>query len=207
MKRVFLLFLISIYTSSVFAQENNSSTQRTDSSESDVNVDYILGKRDPFSPPKYIREKEFYTTKENSGGKMLRPEDIIDKQMEAIRRWPLTDYKLVAVIWDVKNPKAMILDKANTMHLLKKNYRIGNREGVITEINESEIVVLQNETPFVIQIERSRGSGLPSDSAGQVQLPKTPIALPVQKQNQNPKPNQTQNQNSPTNPTVNPGGR
>ncbi len=106
--------------------------------------DIKLGERDPFEPPKYIRDME-----------LVKPEDIIDKQMEAIRRWPLAEYKLKGIIWDVKNPKAMILDKLNTLHLLKKNYRLGNREGLISEINESEIVVIQKGIPTVLQIEKA----------------------------------------------------
>ena len=119
-------------------------------------IDFIQGQRDPFSPPKYIRELEYENTKDQ--GRKIRPEDIIDDQMEAIRRWPLNEYRLLAVIWDVRNPKAMVMDKSNTMHLLKKNYRIGNREGLISEINESEIVVLQNGVPVVLQISRSGDS-------------------------------------------------
>lgn len=119
----------------------------------DDEIDFILGQRDPFSPPKYIRDLEYEKTKEQ--GRKIRPEDVIDDQMEAIRRWPLNEYRLLAVIWDVRSPKAMVMDKSNTMHLLKKNYRIGNREGVISEINESEIIVLQNGVPVVLQISRS----------------------------------------------------
>ncbi len=106
--------------------------------------DQRLGERDPFLPPKYIRDME-----------LTKPEDIIDKKMEAIRRWPLSEYKLKGIIWDVKNPKAMIVDKVNTLHLVKKNYRIGNREGVISEIGDSEIVVVQKGIPTVIQIDKA----------------------------------------------------
>ena len=101
-----------------------------------------LGERDPFLPPKYIRDML-----------MVKPEDIIDGRMEAIRRWPLSEYKLKGIIWDVRNPKAMIIDKTNTLHLLKKNYRIGNREGLISQINESEIIVIQKGVPIVVPIE------------------------------------------------------
>lgn len=106
--------------------------------------DQRLGERDPFLPPKYIRDME-----------LTKLEDIIDKKMEAIRRWPLSEYKLKGIIWDVKNPKAMIVDKVNTLHLVKKNYRIGNREGVISEIGDSEIVVVQKGIPTVIQIDKA----------------------------------------------------
>ena len=107
-------------------------------------VNTKIGERDPFAPPKYIRELE-----------LIRPKDLIDNKMEAIRRWPLSDYKLQGIIWDVKNPKAIIVDKLKTLHLLKKNYRIGHREGIISEIHESEIIVLQKGLPIVIPIQQS----------------------------------------------------
>lgn len=112
-----------------------------------ANTEFRLGERDPFAPPKYIKEKL-----------LVKPEEVIDSQMEAIRRWPLSDYRLKGVIWDVKNPKAMIVDKVNTLHLLKKNYRIGNHEGIISQINESEIIVVQKGVPAVLTIDRS-GAG------------------------------------------------
>lgn len=106
--------------------------------------------RDPFRKPLYILELE---------EKSLKPqktEEIrIDDQIEAIRRWPLRDYRLVGVIWDVRNPKAMIVDPSNTMHLLKRNYRIGDKDGIISAISEGTITVIQDNIPVVIDISGS----------------------------------------------------
>ncbi len=106
--------------------------------------------RDPFRKPLYILELE---------EKSLRPqktEEIrIDDKIEAIRRWPLRDYRLVGVIWDVRNPKAMIVDPSNTMHLLKRNYRIGDKDGIISAISEGTITVIQDNIPVVIDISGS----------------------------------------------------
>lgn len=103
--------------------------------------------RDPFRKPLYILELE---------EKSLKPqktEEIrIDDKIEAIRRWPLRDYRLVGVIWDVRNPKAMIVDPSNTMHLLKRNYRIGDKDGIISTISEGTITVIQDNIPVVIDI-------------------------------------------------------
>ena len=106
--------------------------------------------RDPFRKPLYILELE---------EKSLKPqktEEIrIDDKIEAIRRWPLRDYRLVGVIWDVRNPKAMIVDPSNTMHLLKRNYRIGDKDGIISAISEGTITVIQDNIPVVIDISGS----------------------------------------------------
>lgn len=103
--------------------------------------------RDPFRKPLYILELE---------EKSLRPQKTeevrIDDKIEAIRRWPLRDYRLVGVIWDVRNPKAMIVDPSNTMHLLKRNYRIGDKDGIISTISEGTITVIQDNIPVVIDI-------------------------------------------------------
>lgn len=116
--------------------------------------DATLGERDPFKRPKYIDDLEIdIPTTDGLDGKN------IDETTDAIRRWPLKMYKPIAVIWDVQSPKVMILDPNKTMHLLKKNYRIGNQNGLITSINEGEIVVTENGIPNVIKIVSSESSG------------------------------------------------
>lgn len=106
--------------------------------------------RDPFRKPLYILELE---------EKSLKPQKTeevrIDDKIEAIRRWPLRDYRLVGVIWDVKSPKAMIVDPSNTMHLLKRNYRIGDKDGIISAISEGTITVIQDNIPVVMDISSS----------------------------------------------------
>lgn len=104
--------------------------------------------RDPFRKPMYLLELE------ESANRPQRVDTAgkIDEKMEAIRRWPITEYKLVGVIWDVQSPKAMIVDPSGTMHLLKRNYRIGDRDGVISSISEGSMTVVQDDVPVVISI-------------------------------------------------------
>lgn len=103
--------------------------------------------RDPFRKPLYILELEEQIKKPQKTEVVT-----IDDRIEAIRRWPLREYKLVGIIWDVSSPKAMIVDPANTMHLLKRNYRIGNKNGIISMISEGGITVVQENIPVVIAI-------------------------------------------------------
>lgn len=112
-----------------------------------------LGERDPFRRPKYYDDLE-----EDAKPITVNPNDNgINEKTEAIRRWPLRFYRPIAVIWDVQNPKVMVVDPMKTMHLLKKNYRIGSRNGMITAINEGEIVVTENGIPNVMKIESAEG--------------------------------------------------
>jgi len=106
--------------------------------------------RDPFrKPEEMLRREEDIARPKNP---IINIDEIIDSKMEAIRRWPLSEYKLIGVIWDVKNPKAMLVDKNKTKHLLKKNYRIGNKNGLVSEIGEGSITVLQEGVPIVLSL-------------------------------------------------------
>jgi Tfp pilus assembly protein PilP len=106
-----------------------------------------LGERDPFQRPKYIDDLESDLNRD------ANLDTTEDERIEAIRRWPLRDYRATAIMWDIQNPKVMVVDRKGTLHLLKKNYRIGNRNGIITAINEGEIIVTENKIPVVITIE------------------------------------------------------
>lgn len=106
-----------------------------------------LGERDPFQRPKYIDDIEADLNRN------ANLDSTEDERVEAIRRWPLRDYKATAIMWDIKSPKVMIVDRKGTLHLLKKNYRIGNRNGIITAIHEGEIIVTENKIPVVLSIE------------------------------------------------------
>ncbi len=109
--------------------------------------DITSDEKDPFRKPRNLLDIE---------EELTRPKRIqdnqIDEKMEAIRRWPLQQYKLIAVIWDVSNPKAMIADPDGKKHLLKKSYRIGDQDGLITQISEGSITVLQGNVPVVVSL-------------------------------------------------------
>lgn len=109
----------------------------------DVDEELLLGERNPYLPPKYILDLEY-----------VKPEETvyIDDKMEAIRRWALSEYLLIGILWDVHQPKVMIRDKNKTLHILKKNQRIGNKDGIISQINEGEMIVLEQGVPRVIKI-------------------------------------------------------
>lgn len=112
--------------------------------------DINLSGRDPFRKPEEILQHEEDLARPQK--QAVNSDDVIDEKMEAIRRWPLSEYKLIGIIWDVKNPKAMIVDKKNTKHLLRKNYRIGNKNGLVSEIGEGSMIVLQEGVPVVISL-------------------------------------------------------
>jgi type IV pilus assembly protein PilP len=84
------------------------------------------GKRDPFTP----FERSTNTT-------TMGP-------IWPLQKYDLEQLKLVGVIWEVKIPKAMILDPSGHGYVVTVNERIGRNNGYIARIREGEIVVVEN---------------------------------------------------------------
>ena len=78
----------------------------------------------------------------------------IDDAVDPIKRWPLNTYGLIGIIWDVKNPKALIMDQQRKVHMVRVRDRIGNAGGVITSIQEGSIVVMQDKIPEVMRLKK-----------------------------------------------------
>jgi Tfp pilus assembly protein PilP len=111
-----------------------------------------LSRRDPFRLPEYLIIKIRQKLAENSGpaGGVM----VIDDSVEPIRRWPLGNYLLVGIIWDVKKPKAMFIDKMNNVHVLQNNDFIGNAKGVVVGIQNGSVTVLEGKIPQVIKLKK-----------------------------------------------------
>ncbi len=114
-----------------------------------IDHSYGLSQRDPFRLPQYlilrIKEKAM-TNRAESGG--------VDDSVEPIRRWPLAAYQLVGIIWDVKKPKAMFLDRQNTIHMVHLKDVIGSGKAVVSSINNGEVIVIENKTPLKIRLKK-----------------------------------------------------
>jgi type IV pilus assembly protein PilP len=83
-------------------------------------------KRDPFTPYEAA----------NSGGTMIGPEF-------PLQRFDVDQLKLVGIIWDVRHPKAMILDPQGAGYVVKLNERIGRNSGFVARIRESEVIIVE----------------------------------------------------------------
>ncbi len=87
------------------------------------------GKRDPFLP----------FERPPSSSVLLGP-------LWPLQRFDLDQLKLVGIIWDVKSPKAMILDPSGKGYVVKVNERIGRNNGYIARIREGEIIIVESVT-------------------------------------------------------------
>lgn len=90
------------------------------------------GRRNPFKPPAMIEAGSY-------SNQMLGPATPLE-------RYELDELKLLAIIWDVKNPRAMFMDPSSEVHTVGKDDRIGRRRGYIAVIREGEVVVVESTT-------------------------------------------------------------
>lgn len=93
--------------------------------------------KDPFMLPNPL----FMKIKKKLGD--VQGEGYVDESVEPQRRWALKHYKLIAVIWNVKKPKAMITDRKGDIHMFYVDDHIGNNEGVIASIRNGEVLIVE----------------------------------------------------------------
>lgn len=82
------------------------------------------GKRDPFS---------IYVPKSFLAGPITSP----------LQKYALEELKLVAIVWNVKKPKAMVIDPTGASYIVIENDKIGKSDGYVAKIREGEIVVIE----------------------------------------------------------------
>lgn len=78
----------------------------------------------------------------------------IDTSLDEKIRWSIRNYSLIAIIWNVKKPKALISDKNNKRHIFYLNERIGNNNGIITAIRNGEVIIKEQLGETVFKINR-----------------------------------------------------
>ena len=91
------------------------------------------GRRDPFKPYGY-RELQPIPMDTISGVPVF---------LEPLQGFELTDLKVIGIIWEVNNPKAMVRDPKNVLHMIRKDSKIGRNNGFVAAIREGEVVVIE----------------------------------------------------------------
>jgi Tfp pilus assembly protein PilP len=86
------------------------------------------GKPDPFKP--FILE-------------VKRSKEEANKTLQPLQRYELSQLKLVAIIWNIDNPRALVEDSAGKGYIITKGSYIGNNQGKVTNILENEIVITE----------------------------------------------------------------
>ncbi|MBS1971194.1 MAG: pilus assembly protein PilP [Bdellovibrionales bacterium] len=90
------------------------------------------GRRDPFKPYRTYRP-----TPTNTG-----PAKMVDMS-DPLQRWDLDRFNVVAIMWEIRHPKAMVKDPDGKMYMIGKSTKIGRNSGQVVAIREGEIVVVE----------------------------------------------------------------
>ncbi len=86
------------------------------------------GRRDPFKPYTESRALE--------EGEMAGP-------LLPLQQYELDQLKLVGIIWNVNDPKAMFIDPKKQVHIVRRDERIGRKKGYVAVIREGEVVIVE----------------------------------------------------------------
>jgi Tfp pilus assembly protein PilP len=89
------------------------------------------GKRDPFQAPMKAQAKR-------------RPRE----NLSPLERYEIGQLNLVGVVWDVKDPRAMVEDAAGLGYIVRVGTPIGTNDGKIKEIKPAEVVIEENYIDF-----------------------------------------------------------
>lgn len=111
------------------AERGKTENSKTPGPLSGIIEDYNYnadGKRDPFVPV------------ENPGS------GFAAGPIFPLQGYDLDQLKLVGIIWDVRYPKAMVLDPTGKGYVVKVGDRIGRNNGRIARVRESELVVVES---------------------------------------------------------------
>ena len=108
---------------------------------------FEFGQRNPFQPPAAVSA---------TGSNQMLPGSPLE-------RYDLDEIKLIAIMWDVRHPKAMFMDPQGHTYVLGVDDRIGRKHGYIAAIRDGEVVVMEARnyngqavySPRIVQIEHS----------------------------------------------------
>ena len=99
--------------------------QEKEAEEPKPAVSPILSKRDPFRP---------YTLNN-------RPAQRRRQNLSPLERYELGQLKLVGVIWDIKQPNAIVEDSAGLGYVVRIGTPIGSNEGKVITIQPARLVI------------------------------------------------------------------
>ena len=143
------------------ASENPSSSSALAAQQGgSVKEEYVYdptGRRDPFMIHKSFQKKAIV-----SGGGQKTEQNI--EILDPLIKIDLDRLEIVGIIWEVANPRALILDQGDPerkVHIVNKRTKIGRNNGYVAAIREGEIVIIEtfeeagivNQQPKVIKLQ------------------------------------------------------
>ncbi|MGE0762498.1 MAG: pilus assembly protein PilP [Bdellovibrionales bacterium] len=86
------------------------------------------GRRDPFKP--------YAETAPLEEGELAGP-------LLPLQQYDLEQLRLVGILWNIADPKAMFVDPKNQVHIVRRDERVGKKNGYVAVIREGEVVVVE----------------------------------------------------------------
>ena len=93
---------------------------------------YDPNKRDPFMSLRQAQAVDVSEVKQVFLGPHL-----------PLERFAVDQFKLIGIIWDTTEPRALIMDPNNKSYIVKKNDRIGLHKGHLADIREGELIIAE----------------------------------------------------------------
>lgn len=94
------------------------------------------GLRDPFFPTRTGREAVTPLP-------VKAPDELDYNPQDPLQAYSLIEYRLVGVLWDVREPRAMVQVPDGKIYTIRRKVRLGREGAVVAAIRESEIVVAE----------------------------------------------------------------
>ncbi|MEZ0390828.1 MAG: pilus assembly protein PilP [Pseudobdellovibrionaceae bacterium] len=89
-----------------------------------------MGRRDPF---KAYGESQATQAPEQGEQRVRGPLEMYD----------VGQFKLVGIVWNVRDPKAMVRDPLGKLHMVRRETRIGRNNGFVAAIREGEVIIVE----------------------------------------------------------------
>ncbi len=103
-------------------------------------------RRDPFRPFGQAQVSPVLPMEPIDDGKPPKPggPNVPPPNMGTpLQNYDIGQFKLLGIIWNVKNPKAVIRDPMNKQHILYRYTKIGRNNGFVAEIREGGVVIVE----------------------------------------------------------------
>lgn len=94
-------------------------------------------RRDPFKPYRIFKPAPVV-----GSGPSATQQSTVDLS-DPLQRWDLGRFNVVAIMWEVRSPKAMVKDPDGRLFMIGKSTKIGRNGGHVVTIREGEVVVVE----------------------------------------------------------------
>ena len=117
-------------------EESKPMEQTAIQNTSDDFVFDSTGLRDPFKPFKTIKAPDPRSGTATSN-------KVVTEILDPLQNLEVETLELVAILWDVKNPRALVKTKLGSTFTLKRDTKVGRNNGVVAGIREGEVIILE----------------------------------------------------------------